>query len=189
MLKDKKSLREEFKNKRQALSETSRTRASQALLKQVIIQPWYQNAQKFALYLANCEEISTTPLIESLWSAQKRVYLPQITKDDTLLFAEYTTHTTLISNRFGIDEPSAGSPLCALEELEVIFLPLVAFDKKGNRLGMGAGFYDKTLAALKKPPLLLGLAYECQRGDSLPHDVWDVCLDGVVTERHFYSFI
>ena len=105
-----------------------------------------------------------------------------------MLFAEYTTHTTLIANRFGIDEPPANSSLCALEDLEVIFLPLVAFDEKGNRLGMGAGFYDKTLAVLKRRSLLVGLAYECQRADSIPHDVWDVRLDYVVTEQGVCTF-
>ncbi len=192
MLNDKKNLRQHFRAKRRRVTAEERVRASQLLLNHIRVQPWYLHSHRFALYLAMIEEIDTQPLMECLWSAQKKCYLPKITAEDTLLFSAYTPHTALISNRFNILEPDADAPFCPLPDLEVIFMPLVAFDNKGHRLGMGAGFYDKTLANLSKQekrPLLIGLAYECQYSDRLPHDEWDVCLDSVITEQNVYTFL
>lgn len=191
MLNDKTNLRQYFRIKRQTITSEKRFVASQLLLEHIRTQPWYLPSQNFALYLAMAEEIDTIPLIQSLWSEQKNTYLPQIAADRTLAFAHYTAHTPLLVNRFGINEPPANTPICALEDLDVIFMPLVAFDAAGQRLGMGAGFYDKTLAklaALKKRPLLVGLAYELQKADIIPQDEWDVCLDSVVTEQHVHIF-
>lgn len=191
MLNDKKSLRQHFRAKRRRVTAEERLIASQLLLNHIRMQPWYLHSHRFALYLAITEEIDTQPLIEYLWSMQKNCYLPQITAEDTLLFSAYTPITTLIPNRFNILEPDAKAPLCALQELDVIFMPLVAFDEKGHRLGMGAGFYDKTLANLSKQerqPLLIGLAYELQKIAIVPHDAWDIRLDGVITEQGVYTF-
>jgi 5-formyltetrahydrofolate cyclo-ligase len=76
--------------------------------------------------------------------------------------------------------------------LDVILMPLVAFDGQGNRLGMGAGYYDRTLAFLRhrrhwRKPRIIGLAYEFQRMPALPAEPWDVPLDGIITEAGFYK--
>jgi len=191
MLNDKKNLRQHFRAKRRKITAEERRIASQLLLNHIRVQPWYLHSHHFALYLAMTEEIDTQPLMECIWSAQKKSYLPKITAEETLLFSTYTPHTALIPNRFNILEPDTNAPICPFYELDVIFMPLVAFDDKGHRLGMGAGFYDKTLANLstqEKRPLLIGLAYECQYTDRLPQDEWDVCLDSVITEQNIYTF-
>lgn len=190
MSKDKISLRTGFRAKRDAVRPAERHAASEALVLQLYTQDWFTQKQAFALYRAMPSEIDTQPLITALWQQQKDCYLPRITTEDTLVFAHYTADTVLIPNRFGIAEPLTSASLCTLQNLDVIFMPLVAFDEEGHRLGMGAGFYDKTLAHLreqKERPLLVGLAYELQKTSHIPHDVWDIDLDIVVTEETVYT--
>jgi 5-formyltetrahydrofolate cyclo-ligase len=191
MSDDKKNLRLTFRAKRDAVTAEQRGIASRALVQQICTQDWFQRKHSFALYYAMPSEIDTQPLITALWQHQKKCYLPRITADDVLVFAEYTPDTVLIPNRFGISEPIAAAPHCASLDLDIIFIPLVAFDEEGHRLGMGAGYYDKTFAGLrvqKTRPLLVGLAYELQKANHIPQDEWDINLDMVVTEQtvHIY---
>lgn len=191
MSNDKKKLRLEFRAKREAVTVAQRELASQALAQHILAQSWCKDKQSFALYCAMPSEIHTQPLINALWQHQKTCYLPRIAADNTLLFAHYTANTILIPNRFGIAEPPADTPLCALTDLEVIFMPLVAFDESGHRLGMGAGYYDKTFASLREQkmrPLLVGLAYELQKANRIPQDTWDIGLDIVMTEQRVHTY-
>jgi 5-formyltetrahydrofolate cyclo-ligase len=94
-------------------------------------------------------------------------------------------------NRYGIDEPAAGRAPWPLWTLDLILMPLVAVDRQGNRLGMGGGYYDRSLAALSRGgrrPLLIGLAHQCQCTATLPDAHWDVPLDGVITEAGCHAF-
>ena len=106
----------------------------------------------------------------------------------------YTETTPMAVNYFGIPEPDI-SPRkrCPPRALDVVLMPLVAFDESGNRLGMGGGFYDQTFsyksrAANVSKPLLIGVAYEFQRVDLLPTNWWDIGLDGIVTENGYRPF-
>ena len=98
----------------------------------------------------------------------------------------------LVRNRFGIPEPSLRQHRIALPwALDVILVPLVGFDSACRRLGMGGGFYDRTLGFLRhrthwRRPTLIGLAHECQRVAELEAQPWDVPLDMVVTEKRVY---
>lgn len=131
----------------------------------------------------------------------KRCFLPTLhpLKKNHLWFVEYTPDTQLIPNRFGILEPSrAGKTLIPAWSLDLVLLPIVAFDNTANRLGMGLGYYDATFVNLKNhplydnlpqeatafsPPVLLGLAYEFQCVKKVPIESFDVPLAGVVTEE------
>ncbi|WP_159287438.1 5-formyltetrahydrofolate cyclo-ligase, partial [Klebsiella pneumoniae] len=104
---------------------------------------------RIALYLANDGELNTQPLIEWLWQQGKQVYLPVLHPfaKGHLLFLHYHTHTPMDKNRYGIAEPKLDQRLiCPVRELDIIGTPLVAFDQSGQRLGMGGGYYDRTLA-------------------------------------------
>ncbi len=77
------------------------------------------------------------------------------------------------------------------QELDLVFLPLVAFDRVGHRVGMGGGYYDRTFAFVQQmhhKPILIGLAYEMQQVDGLPFCTWDIPLDGVLTEKQLRLF-
>ena len=93
-------------------------------------------------------EISTDKLIKTLWAQDKHVYLPVLHpfNPNHLLFLRYLPDTPMLKNKFGIWEPKLNvQNVLPLDELDILFTPLVAFDKQGNRLGMGGGFYDRTL--------------------------------------------
>ena len=188
MSDEKKNLRTLFRSKRAALTAEERLSADHAIATTLSQQPWQQQKQHFALYIAMKDELSTEPLLDILWQQQKACYLPKLMPDQTLVFAPYNRDATLIANRFGIGEPTTEPIDNSL--LEIIFMPLVAFDVQGHRLGMGAGYYDRTLATLMKqakPPLLIGLAYDVQKAENIIADPWDIDMDFVVTEKKVYS--
>lgn len=110
-----------------------------------------------------------------------------------LWFSEYRSGDRLIHNRYGIIEPDIRrrKPVAAWG-LDLVLVPLVAFDKTGNRIGMGGGFYDRTFAYLISgntwyKPKLIGVAHELQQLNSIQPNPWDVPLDGIVTERCLYT--
>ncbi len=109
-----------------------------------------------------------------------------------LWFSEYKFGDKLIRNRYGIFEPDIRrrKPIPAWG-LDLLLLPLVAFDASGNRIGMGGGFYDRTFAYLKTrnrwhTPKLIGIAHELQHIDSIEPNAWDIPLNGIVTESRIY---
>ena len=127
------------------------------------------------------------PLIEAIWKANKKCYVPILIEGMALDFVRYEQGDKLRPNKFYILEPEEVSRRVAPEKLDLVVTPLVAFDLHGHRLGTGGGYYDRTFAFMHadqyKKPLLIGLAFAKQQADSLPIDPWDIKLDGIVTER------
>ena len=110
----------------------------------------------------------------------------------TAVFAPYRPDSSLQLNRFNIPEPQVRpSEWRSASQLDLLLLPLVAFDAQGNRVGMGGGFYDRTLAYLQhrrhwRKPVLIGLAHEVQKTDGLTTQSWDIPLDTIITESSRY---
>jgi 5-formyltetrahydrofolate cyclo-ligase len=190
------SLRRTLRQQRDALSDSEQRYAAAQLSVNVAACRLFRVSQRIALYLPNDGEIDPQPLMERIWTAKKRCYLPILSRlrYDRLWFAPYTPDTSLILNRFGIPEPRVPArQWVRAQELDLILMPLVAFDKQGNRLGMGGGFYDKSLAFLRtrrlwRKPHLIGLAHDFQRIGTLETFAWDVPLQAVVTDQAFYQF-
>ena len=109
-----------------------------------------------------------------------------------LLFLEYGPHTTLVKNKYNIDEPELACPnVIPTSTIDVILMPLVGFDSKGNRLGMGGGYYDRTLAFTQftqQKPILIGIAHDEQEVETLPFEPWDIPLDIIVTPKRILTF-
>jgi 5-formyltetrahydrofolate cyclo-ligase len=106
-------------------------------------------------------------------------------------FFSYTSQTPIIENVFGIEEPDLSyAKSVSVESLDLILVPLVAFDKDCNRIGMGEGYYDKALSDLnnsnKKRTHLMGVAYNFQKVEQIKPNKWDVPLDCIVTEIDVY---
>lgn len=146
----------------------------------------YRYARHIALYQANNNEIS----LESIWRSApmqgKFCYFPVITEEKTLVFLPATPVTPFVRNRFGIAEPDVPhSKAIPINQLDIIFMPLVAFDPHKTRIGMGAGFYDKTLEG-QTHPSLIGVAYEFQHCPYIAPDPWDIRLNAVITEINTY---
>ncbi|MCL7941419.1 5-formyltetrahydrofolate cyclo-ligase [Halomonas sp. ATCH28] len=185
-------LRRELRLRRRELSADARRDAAERLCRHLRQLPEIQRAHRVALYLPNDGEIDPTPLIPWLERRGTRVHLPVLKplSRNQLWFVHYHSGTPMVANRFGIPEPEARhgahrarrTPAWALD---VILLPLVGFDAQGQRMGMGGGFYDRTLAFTRRPgprPRLIGLAHDCQRVERLPAAPWDVPLDAIVSD-------
>ena len=189
-------LRRTQRAQRTALSLPQQAHAAQRLTAQVAALRLFRVSRRVALYLPNDGEIDPVPLMLRIWKMNKTCYLPVLSRltHDRLWFVPFTPATPLGHNRFGILEPlvPARARVCA-QELDLILMPLVGFDAHGNRLGMGGGFYDKSLAFLRnrsvwRKPHLIGLAHDFQRVDKLAASTWDVPLQAVATDRSVYHF-
>ena len=186
-------IRQQKRAQRQTLSADIHRQHSKALCQNIIKQKSYRNSRRIACYLANDGEIDPFLLIEHAWFAKKKVYLPILSPlKNSLYFAPYEKNSQLRLNRFNIPEPVCQpSDWTTASQLDLLLLPLVAFDENGNRVGMGCGFYDRTLAYLQhrrywKKPLLMGLAHEIQQVDQLKTQSWDIPADCIVTEKQSY---
>ncbi len=188
-------LRRQLRARRRQLHDSQRHAAAHGVARRVAGLRLFASARRIAAYLAFDGELDPAPLLERAWAMGKRIYLPVLIGNPPvhLLFAPYDADTPMTPNHFGIPEPQAPSgDLLPPQQLDLVLLPLVAFDDRGTRMGMGGGFYDRTFAFLNTPnhlhkPHLLGLAYEVQKVAALERQSWDVPLDGVATEAALYS--
>lgn len=183
-----KALRQSLRSIRRGISNSDSVQLSKKLLPQVQKIARFHVQQKVALYLPNDGEIDTKYIINFLKNQSIGVYLP-ILSGNVLKFAKLGKKFK--SNRFGIKEPVSTHILNA-NQLNIIFMPLVGFDAKKNRLGMGGGFYDRTLAFKKrqqlyKNPKLYGLAFACQQVEKLNTQPWDIPLDAIITPTKIYQ--
>lgn len=187
-------LRQTIRDKRRALTVNEQLTAADQLHQRVSVYLQQHKNTKVALYLSNDGELCTLPLIQWCWQQNLNVYLPVIHPfaKGHLLFLRYTPKTKMAKNKFGIAEPKLDITLvCPAADIDVIFTPLVAFDKTGARLGMGGGFYDRTLAQLKAlgtNTRIIGLAHDCQCVDQIPLEAWDMPLQQIFTPSCHYKF-
>ena len=179
-------LRKELRKIRRSIDQPSRKKFGRQLLYQCQKRAIFRNAKHIAIFIPNDGEIETADTIKFLLEQGYFVYLP-ILAGEKLKFAKMGK--LFKKNRFGIEEPIF-SPLQGAHRMDIILMPLVGFDKHKNRLGMGGGFYDKTLSfhnKIKKfrVPKLFGLAFDSQEVDRLTAQPWDVPVDGIVTPTRF----
>lgn len=178
-------LRKLLRQRRNSLGPSQQRAAARALITTVAVLPGWTKAQHIALYLARDGEIDTGPLEATAREYGKQVYLPVLTDGDSLRFACWDRDGELTENRFGIPEPPEGAPYRAVSDLDIVFVPLVGWDSRCNRLGMGGGFYDRALSG-EPATVLVGLAHDCQRVDDIPRESWDVTLDYIATDAALY---
>ena len=175
-------LRKQMRAKRLALTADEQAFAAQDIIPKSLALIERYSAQHIAFYLPFNGEISPLALMDRLIKQDKKIYLPVLHpfSADQLLFLKYQGEAQLERNRLGILQPKLDvRNVLPLNELEMIFVPLVACDKQGNRLGMGGGFYDRTLAQAKQL-ISVGLAHQCQQLEHLPLESWDEPLSYIV---------
>jgi len=177
--------------RRRALTPREQRQAAERLARHLTTLPDFVRSRHIALYWPNDGEVDPRPLAQRAWQAGKECYLPVLHPFEgrLLWFARWRPDTPLHPNRFGIPEPDPmGEPRWRAPYLNLVLLPLVAFDRAGGRLGMGGGFYDRTFAFKNGGPgtigpSLVGLAHACQEVPQLVRDSWDIPLNAVVTDR------
>lgn len=191
---NKTEIRRTIRQRRNQLTLRQRQQASRDLLRSLRNSDHFQFSQRIALYLTNDAEIDTLPLLRDLQKRGRRIFLPVLhpLRKGYLSFLPYQRNSRMRRNRFGIAEPDFRHQRATpARYIGLICMPLVAFDEEGNRLGMGGGFYDRTLMFMRTAgnrPVLVGLAYELQKWDKLPTEPWDIALDGIATEQALYRF-
>jgi 5-formyltetrahydrofolate cyclo-ligase len=183
------TLRRAMRQRRAALDPRERMRASQAVADHLLAMTELQTPCAVAVYWAMQSELPLLHAVSALQRAGHRLYLPMVQDDGALRFGPWQTGEATQPNRFGIPEPVVTSDaVVEPARLDIVLVPLLAFDGRGARLGSGAGFYDRSFAFLHgmvRPtrPLLAGVAYDFQQVPALPSAAWDVPLDVVITER------
>lgn len=196
MTTSKQSLRNTLRKKRNALSASTQSLFSQKIARRFLSDLAFIPLQKMAAYWPIGREVDTRFILEKAQALGKDCYLPAMHPSNSkqLLFLRYEDKVSLKKNRFGILEPDLTKLKPILPwALDLVLVPLLAFDEQGHRLGTGAGCYDYTFSFMKeaskpKHPILIGLAYEFQQVKQLPQDNWDIPLSGILTEERFIFF-
>lgn len=188
------ALRHRLRAARSSLGRAEQRSHSLALARLLGRQIAFLRAHRIGAYWSADGEIDPLPLLRLAHARHKRCFLPVLRPHPRkkLWFLEYRLGDPLDTNRFGIPEPRLRNRRIRLPwALDLLLLPLVGFDADCNRLGMGGGYYDRTLAYRRRHrrwrrPRLVGIAHECQRVKALQTNPWDVPLDMVVTEKRIY---
>ena len=190
---DRATLRRDLRIRRRSLTESELRFAAKQLYHRIVNQTFFIKAKRIAFYLASDAEIDPLAILFKALAMGKQCYLPLISthQPGKVVFTLYKEGDPLQANQWGILEPvNHPHDLVAPQTLNLVFVPLVGFDSQCNRMGMGMGFYDRTFSFRHgnsiTRPVLVGLAHECQKVDSLPVQPWDVPLDAVATDNDLY---
>lgn len=188
---EKKRLRLQYKTQRLAQPAAQRMQAAEAIANHLANLPEWNTANYIAGYWA-CGGELPLHVVQMRMQAPKIWCLPVVQSDNTLKFAPWRSGDDLVSNQFGIPEPDI-SPTSALDanSMSIVLLPVLAYTRNGQRLGMGGGYYDRSFAFRQSkvaPPLLIGVAYSCQEAESLPAEAWDIKLDMLINEHEVLRF-
>lgn len=184
----RRELRQQMAERRRALSPPARMAAAQGLRRTLEQLPEYLTDARVAGYWASKGELPLNLVIPPLAARNQQFLLPVTTPDKHLLFAPWQSGDAVQPNRYGIPEPVTPSTWLAPEQVELVLVPLLGFDRCGHRLGYGGGYYDRSFAFLKtreRPtePLLVGIAYAFQELPQIDAAAWDVTLDFIATEN------
>lgn len=185
----KSALRQAQRQLRRAIPERSRAtaarRAAAALLRRL-----GRRRLRIAIYLSVHSELSTAPLRAALTRAGHAVYTPLILPHSRMRFVPLRAHAPLRHCALGLPRPVDTRGRRSARAMDVVLLPLLAFDARGARLGNGGGYYDRALSRrlCARRPWQVGYAYAAQEVAHVPCEPWDVRLDAVATERGLRRF-
>ena len=167
---------------RQSFSRGDRDERSTIVCKRLEQTDLFQSAHCVALYCATEFEVQTTALME-VWRVEKQIVLPVIS-GEIMHFYPFTGTENLRKGAFGLFEPvplnSASLEPIPPETIDLFIVPGIAFDREGNRLGRGKGYYDRYLSNVHKPAI--GLCYDFQLIEHVSHDMHDKKMTFVITE-------
>jgi 5-formyltetrahydrofolate cyclo-ligase len=185
---EKKNLRQAILHKRDAISRAARSAASQTILEQVWGMPQCAQANVVLTYLGFGSEIETQPFFERIIASGKIAVLPRVdTASQSLVLHSVRSTTELVTSKWGIREPTAKAPIVTISAVDFVLVPGVAFDRRGNRLGYGRGYYDKLLSAVNPALARVSAAFSCQIVDRVPVDLHDQKTHCIITENEMIT--
>lgn len=185
----KEDLRVAYKNKRRSLKDETVKSKSIAIANQCLNLPiWDQNVYHIFLSISKMKEVETEPIIDILMGKDKRIAVPKTNPlSNTMAHYELNDRTSFLVNSWGITEPVEGIELKA-EDIDVIFVPLLAYDIHGHRVGYGKGYYDRFIFACRPDVITVGLSFFEPESTIIDNESTDMPLDFVITPRQIYDF-
>lgn len=194
---DNSSIRQKIRALRNNMSLIEQQHFSSQIVENIISSKQFKKCRNFAFFLPNDNEPDLSALLAYAWSMGKNCYLPTLGRrfESKLNFQLYYPDSPMVLNCYGIPEPrfNPATRVTKSWQLDLILMPLVAFDANGHRIGMGGGYYDKTLHYRRyrqiwlKPPLM-GVAYAEQQVSEIKAEKWDISMDYIVTNKEIKSF-
>lgn len=178
----KKELRKEIIKKRDELDCTEKTIKDKKIIEKLKDTKEYKEAKGIFVYIGFGSEINTKILIEDALGDGKEVCVPKVIKKD-MVFIKINSLENLVTSSYGILEPVGDKNNFNVDNLGLIIMPGLAFDKQGNRLGYGGGYYDKFLSNNKINVKKIALAYDFQILDKVPSEEHDIKVDSIITEE------
>ncbi len=194
---EKREIRARMRRQRRSLSVEYRESAANSLIESIFELRGIGSANRIGAYFSNDGEIDPALAMLEFNRRGQQCFVPVLLRGQAprLRFGKVSSQSRLCQNQFGIREPCISQKACLNpSQLDWIFVPLIAFNSLCNRVGMGGGYYDASLALLKsrdnwQKPRLIGLAYEFQRVDHIVTDRWDIPMHGILTDEGFYPAI
>jgi 5-formyltetrahydrofolate cyclo-ligase len=180
MREQKESVRKILRQKKEAMLPEDRLSKSQRICRHLMNV--ISDGETVMVFTSKEKEVNTRPLIMALFGQGNPVVVPIIVKEDYSLRLSYLRDfSALVPSTFGVPEPIGSEIPAAADDIDTIILPMLGFDRKGGRIGYGAGYYDRFLS--KTPGLRkIGIAFACQEVDNLPVDENDIRMDAIITE-------
>lgn len=184
--------RRALRKQRRALSTRQRQQTGVLAARCLRRQPCFRNMQRIGIYLDDFGEVPTQTIVRLCFKFGKQVYLPQVRRfDQRLVFVRISCrqfqNQRFARHRLGMLEPRQQRGQ-SVKMLQMLILPLLGFDRTGTRLGMGGGYYDRTLAHCPAQPFRVGLAYDFQQVEHLNRQAWDQPLDAALVADRWLSF-
>jgi 5-formyltetrahydrofolate cyclo-ligase len=168
--------------RRRSLSRDDRVAAGYAVARIACALPEFERAQRVVAHVALDDEVPTRAILDAVLASGRVLLLPRLAAK-RLEFAAVAELTSLRRGRLGVFEPQASSAALQLVPDDLVFVPGVAFDRCGGRLGRGGGHYDRAFPPATATPVLLGVAFSFQFVDVVPVGPFDRRVDGIVTEE------
>jgi len=189
MISCKEKIRTEKKLARSKLSEKYINSASKSICEYLLKLSHYKNSTKIGCYVSTRYEVQTESIISSIHEDEKELFLPKIKPNSEMDFVQTGKKTQFNRNKFGIKEPESNY-ISIESKLDLVVVPLVAFDVNKNRIGMGGGYYDRKFEKLNtneydmqnREPILIGLGFDYQKTEEIKTEKWDVKLTCVISE-------
>jgi len=178
----KAKIRERGLHARRVLDDQTRVNASQTIAERIVHSHEFMACKTIACYLPS----DTSYIIERAWRANKRIFAPVVADKHDMFFRQLLPDTQLAKSSFDLWEPVSG-PVIQATQIDIVVTPVVAFDDRKNRIGMGGGYFDRCFSFLRHRqhwlhPKLIGVAFDCQKVEKIEANPWDIRLYSVVTE-------
>ena len=185
---DKSQIRKQYKSLREGLSKTQIENRSISIANRCLELPiWNKQIMHIFLSIENQKEVDTSFLRTLLQGKDKEIVIPKIIDSVRLQHFLLTDHTLFKKNSLGIPEPVSGIEI-KHSIIDVVFIPLLSFDSKGNRVGYGKGYYDRFLLNCKEECLKIGLSFFEEEQCVFDVEDTDIPLDFCVTPKQIYQY-